>query len=336
MKKEESLLKVENLSVDFGTGSKKIRAINKVTFRVQQGEILGIVGESGSGKSVSSLAVMRLIAPPGHITEGSICFQGENLIDKTEDEMTAIRGNKISMIFQEPMTSFNPVYTVGSQIIETIMRHQNKNRWEAEELAIDLMKEVGISNAERRIKEYPHQMSGGMLQRCMIAMALSCNPELLIADEPTTALDVTTQAQIIDLLKKLQKERGMSIMMITHDLGVIAEMAKYVIVMYRGRIVEESKVEKIYNDPLHPYTEGLLKSIPKSGQETRLYMIPQCNEIVTKGCRFYPRCPNCFDKCREEEPDLFTIADGRKVKCWIYEQDNIQTEKERGERSNGR
>ena len=269
----------------------------------------------------SAMSIMQLIPyPPGKITGGEIIFKGENLLDKTEEEMMKIRGNQISVIFQEPMTSFNPLYTIGSQIEEAIVLHQKKSRKEAEQMAIDLLREVGISFPEKRVKEYPHQMSGGMLQRAMIAMALSCNPQLLIADEPTTALDVTIQAQILDLIRKLQSEREMSIMMITHDLGVIAEVAKYVVVMYAGRVVEEATVESLFEKPLHPYTKGLMKSIPKIGNHEKLYMIPfksGANKIKT-GCRFCPRCEYAMDICSEKEPELFEIDNGRKIRCWLH------------------
>lgn len=331
MKNKDRLLEVNNLSVTFYSGKNDTVAVEDVTFHVNKGEVLGIVGESGSGKSVSALSVMRLIPyPPGKITGGEILFNGENLLDKTEDEMTKIRGNKISMIFQEPMTSFNPVYTIGSQIIEVIMLHQKKTKKEAEASAIELLSEVGISYPEKRIKEYPHQMSGGMLQRAMIAMALSCNPELLIADEPTTALDVTIQAQILDLLRKLQRERGMSIIMITHDLGVVAEVAKHVVVMYKGCIVEEATVEAIFEKPLHPYTEGLLRCIPKIGEYEKLYMIPRSksNKKIKTGCKFYLRCEYAFDRCKKEDPPLAKVEDSRYVRCWLRIKDIQEKEME--------
>ncbi|MDL2293316.1 ABC transporter ATP-binding protein [Ruminococcaceae bacterium OttesenSCG-928-D13] len=317
---QEALLDIKNLSVQFFTRKNDGPAVADVTFRINRGEVLGVVGESGSGKSVSALSVMRLIQEPGRITGGQITFDGESLLDKSEDEMTKIRGNKISMIFQEPMTSFNPVYTIGGQIMEAIILHQNKTKTEARELAISLMREVGIASPEKRMDDYPHQMSGGMLQRCMIAMALSCNPELLIADEPTTALDVTIQAQILDLIRKLQIERNTAIMMITHDLGVIAELAKYVVVMYLGRVVEEAPVRELFKKPLHPYTEGLMRSLPVIGQNTgKLYMIPASNVEPRdiKGCRFCPRCAYAFDRCKTEEPPLARMGDGRSVRCWL-------------------
>ena len=321
MSKNDNLIEVNHLSVTFYNGKDENHAVQDVTFRIKKGEVLGIVGESGSGKSVSAMSIMQLIPyPPGKITGGEIIFKGENLLDKTEEEMMKIRGNQISVIFQEPMTSFNPLYTIGSQIEEAIVLHQKKSRKEAEQMAIDLLREVGISFPEKRVKEYPHQMSGGMLQRAMIAMALSCNPQLLIADEPTTALDVTIQAQILDLIRKLQSEREMSIMMITHDLGVIAEVAKYVVVMYAGRVVEEETVESLFEKPLHPYTKGLMKSIPKIGNHEKLYMIPfksGANKIKT-GCRFCPRCEYAMDICSEKEPELFEIDNGRKIRCWLH------------------
>ena len=321
MSKNDNLIEVNHLSVTFYNGKDENHAVQDVTFRIKKGEVLGIVGESGSGKSVSAMSIMQLIPyPPGKITGGEIIFKGENLLDKTEEEMMKIRGNQISVIFQEPMTSFNPLYTIGSQIEEAIVLHQKKSRKEAEQMAIDLLREVGISFPEKRVKEYPHQMSGGMLQRAMIAMALSCNPQLLIADEPTTALDVTIQAQILDLIRKLQSEREMSIMMITHDLGVIAEVAKYVVVMYAGRVVDEATVESLFEKPLHPYTKGLMKSIPKIGNHEKLYMIPfksGANKIKT-GCRFCPRCEYAMDICSEKEPELFEIDNGRKIRCWLH------------------
>lgn len=316
-KKKDCILKVKHLSVTFGKEKRENHAVEDVSFRVNEGEILGIVGESGSGKSVSSLSIMRLLASTGRITGGEILFRGESITKKSEDEMTRIRGNRISMIFQEPMTSFNPVYTIGSQIVEAIMWHRKKSKKEAEKMAVELLREVGISFPEKRIHEYPHQMSGGMLQRAMIAMALSCDPELLIADEPTTALDVTTQAQILDLLRKLQKERSMSIIMITHDLGVVAEIAKYVVVMYKGRIVEEAQVTDLFQKPLHPYTTGLLRSIPKRGDPNRLYMIPQSRGEVKQGCRFCPRCEWAMERCSQEEPLLAEVEGGRHVRCWL-------------------
>ena len=320
-KTNDNLIEVNHLSVTFYNGKDENHAVEDVTFRIKKGEVLGVVGESGSGKSVSAMSIMRLISyPPGKITGGEIIFEGEDVLKKTEEEMMKIRGNKISMIFQEPMTSFNPLYTIGSQIVEAIVLHQDKPKKEAEQMAVELLHEVGISFPEKRVKEYPHQMSGGMLQRAMIAMALSCNPQLLIADEPTTALDVTIQAQILDLIRKLQAERQMSIMMITHDLGVIAEVAKYVAVMYAGRVVEEASVKNLFKKPLHPYTEGLMKSIPKIGNHEKLYMIPFKSGAnrIRQGCRFCPRCAYAMDICREKEPELVEVGEGRKVRCHLH------------------
>lgn len=320
----KTLIEVKNLSVTFYNGKQETHAVEDVTFKITEGEILGVVGESGSGKSVSAMSIMRLIPfPPGKITGGEILYRDESILKKTEEEMMRIRGNKISMIFQEPMVSFDPLFTIGYQIEEAIMLHQHKKRKEAREMAIELLREVCVAFPEKRVDEYPHQMSGGMLQRAMIAMALSCNPELLIADEPTTALDVTIQAQILDLIKRLQRERGMSILMITHDLGVIAETAKYVIVMYAGRVVEEATVEALFENPLHPYTYGLMKSLPKIGNYEKLYMIPYksgANQI-RQGCRFFPRCEYALERCALEEPNLVDIGGNRKVRCWkVFEE----------------
>lgn len=320
MPEQEKLLKVENLGVSFFLKDRTIRAVNGVSFNLERGEVLGIVGESGSGKSVTAMTIMKLI-PSAKVMSGRILFDGEDLLNKTDQEMTRIRGNKISMIFQEPMTSLNPVHTIGSQIIEAIRLHQGKAKEEAKYITIKLLKEVGIPSPESRLKYYPHQLSGGMLQRAMIAMALSCNPDLLIADEPTTALDVTIQAQILDLLQKLKQERDMAIIMITHDLGVVAEFAKYIVVMYSGRVVEEAPVLPLFEKPLHPYTEGLLKSIPRLGISQRLYMIPSPPNRgpINEGCCFYPRCEYAFEKCRLLEPPLMDIEGERKVGCWLRE-----------------
>ena len=318
--KEPHLLEIRDLAVQFYSGKKAVHAVDGVSYHVDRGEVLGVVGESGSGKSVTAMTVMRLL-PSAKVTNGEVLFKGENLLQKNESAMTHIRGNQVSMIFQEPMTSLNPVYTIGSQIVEAIRLHQKKNRQEARKMAIHLLKEVGIAFPEKRIHEYPHQMSGGMLQRAMIAMALSCNPELLIADEPTTALDVTIQAQILDLIQRLKEERDMSIIMITHDLGVVAEVAKRVAVMYMGQIVEEATVHDIFREPLHPYTQGLLRSIPKLGNYERLYMIPNRGAMGQKpaGCRFCPRCEYAMGRCAEEEPRLTPLEDGRKVRCWLWQ-----------------
>ncbi|MFO7245996.1 MAG: ABC transporter ATP-binding protein [Thermaerobacter sp.] len=321
----ERLLEVRNLRTHFRTEEGVVPAVDGVSFHVNRGETLGIVGESGCGKSVTSLSIMRLVPnPPGEIAGGEIIFQGENLLAKSEREMRRIRGNEIAMIFQEPMTSLNPVYTVGDQIAEAIELHQGLSRREALAKAVEMLRLVGIPSPEQRVREYPHQMSGGMRQRVMIAMALSCNPKLLIADEPTTALDVTIQAQILELMKELREKIGMAIMLITHDLGVIAEMAERVIVMYAGKVVEEADVFALFRRPLHPYTEGLLHSIPRldqpKGQKLHVIegVVPNPLNMPT-GCRFHPRCPYATDRCRAEEPALEQVEPGRFTACWHWD-----------------
>jgi oligopeptide/dipeptide ABC transporter ATP-binding protein len=314
-------LRVEDLKTYFYTEDGVVPAVDGVSFCVGHGETLGIVGESGCGKSVTSLSVMRLIPwPPGRIMSGRILFGGADLLAKSESDMRRIRGNEISMIFQEPMTSLNPVYTVGDQIAEAIQLHQGLSRPRALVKTVDMLRLVGISLPERRVREYPHQMSGGMRQRVMIAMALSCNPRLLIADEPSTALDVTIQAQILELMKGLKRELGMAIMLITHDLGVIAEMAQRVVVMYAGKIVEEADVISLFRRPLHPYTEGLLHSIPRiHTKKGRLHVIEGAvpNPLnLPAGCRFHPRCPMADEACRRREPPMVEVAPGRRVSCW--------------------
>lgn len=318
----EKLVDVRNLRTHFYTEDGVVPAVDGVNLYIKRGETLGVVGESGCGKSVTSLSIMRLIPnPPGKIVEGEIIFEGQDLVKLPESEMRKIRGNDISMIFQEPMTSLNPVYTIGDQISEAIQLHQGLNYKEATDKAVEMLRLVGIPLPERRVKEYPHQLSGGMRQRVMIAMALSCNPKLLVADEPTTALDVTIQAQILELMKKLKKELGMAIMLITHDLGVVAEMAERVVVMYGGKVVEEGDVVSIFKSPLHPYTEGLLKSIPRMDEDTdKLHVIEGVvpNPLhLPAGCRFNPRCPYVIDKCKESQPPLEQIAPGRFVACYL-------------------
>jgi len=315
------LLEVRDLKTHFYTEDGVVPAVDGVSFSLNRGETLGIVGESGSGKSVTSLSVMRLIPyPAGKIIDGEILFEGENLLDKTDEEMRRIRGNEISMIFQEPMTSLNPVFTVGDQIMEAIILHQNVGHRQALDRAIEMLRLVGIPAPERRIDDYPHQMSGGMRQRAMIAMALSCNPKLLIADEPTTALDVTIQAQILDLMMDIKREFTTSIMLITHDLGVIAETADKVMVMYAGKIVESADVISIFKKPAHPYTEGLIGSIPKVNEDCeRLSTIEGAvpNPFdMPKGCRFHPRCRYAKNICREQEPQLVDLDSDHQVSCW--------------------
>lgn len=323
MANPERLLEVKNLKTYFDTDEGTVKAVDGVSFHIDKGETLAVVGESGSGKSVTSLSLMRLIPqPPGRFASGEMIFDGEDLLKKSERQMRRIRGNDIAMIFQEPMTSLNPVYTVGDQIAEAIVLHQGKNKRQAMKLAAEMLDLVGIPEPEKRVKNYPHQMSGGMRQRVMIAMALSCGPQLLIADEPTTALDVTIQAQILDLMRKLQKEIGMSILFITHDLGVVAEVADRVVVMYAGRAVEEGSVEDIFAKPQMPYTLGLLNSIPRvdraAEHQDRLEAIPGNvpNPLyLPEGCAFHPRCRFAIEECKEAIPPLVDTGGGHMVRC---------------------
>jgi len=320
------LLDVRNLRTSFFTEAGEVRAVDDVSFSVRRGQTLGIVGESGCGKSVTSLSIMRLIpSPPGRVIGGQILYQGRDLLKLSEDEMRGIRGNEISMIFQEPMTSLNPVYTIGNQIIEAVMLHQKLGPRDARAKAIEMLQLVGIPAPERRVDDYPHQLSGGMRQRVMIAMALSCNPQVLIADEPTTALDVTIQAQILDLLRDLQQKVGLGLILITHDLGVVAEMADEVVVMYAGKVVEQAPVVELFKNPKMPYTRGLLNSIPtlsrdptgkvkKSRLEAIPGIVPNLLELP-RGCRFQERCSFVVDACRSVEPELRTIAENHEIRC---------------------
>lgn len=321
----ERVLEVKDLRTHFFTDEGVVPSVDGVSFYVDQEETLGIVGESGSGKSVTSLSIMRLIPnPPGRIVGGEIIFEGQNIVNKSQEQMRSIRGKDMAMIFQEPMSSLNPVYTVGSQIAEAVMLHEKVSRREGFNRAVEMLRLVGIPAPERRAREYPHQLSGGMRQRVMIAMALACNPHLLIADEPTTALDVTIQAQILDLIKKLKSEFHAAIMLITHDLGVVAEMCDRVAVMYAGKIVEEGSTADLFREPLHPYTEGLLASIPRLDEENRQDKLHVIEGTVPnllhlpKGCAFAPRCPKAMDICRREEPTLEEVGTGRKVSCWLH------------------
>ncbi len=316
------LISVRGLKTYFFTDEGVYRSVDGVDLEIQEGETVGIVGESGCGKSVTALSILRLIlSPPGRIVEGEILFEGKNLLDIPEVEMRRIRGNQIAMIFQEPMTSLNPVFTIGDQIQETLRHHMHLRREEALARAVELLRLVGIPRAETIVNDYPHRLSGGMRQRVMIAMALACDPKLLIADEPTTALDVTIQAQILDLLRKLKAERGTSIMMITHDLGVVAEMCQRVIVMYGGKVVEEAEVQTLFMAPAHPYTVGLLKSIPSLVDEKEwLDSIPGNVPIpldTPQGCKFAPRCAQAFERCQQEEPELYQVAPGHKTRCFL-------------------
>jgi peptide/nickel transport system ATP-binding protein len=310
------LLEIEGLVTEFRTTHGTLRAVDRVSFEIEPRATLGVVGESGSGKSVTALSIMRLVAEPGRITAGAIRYAGKDLLGLSPADMRAIRGNRIAMIFQEPMTSLNPVFTVGDQVGEAVRLHQKKSKSEARALAIDMFKKVGIPSPEDRVDAYPHQLSGGMRQRVMIAMALACKPDLLIADEPTTALDVTIQAQILELLRELQRELGMSILLITHDLGVVSETCDEVIVMYAGRIVERAATRDLFEAPRHHYTAGLLRSVP-SHDRARLVeipgMVPALWELPA-GCKFAERCPAVQERCRAEEPELVPLGASR-VRC---------------------
>lgn len=321
----DPLLQVRDLKVQFFTEDGAVRAVDGISFEIRSGEILGMVGESGCGKSVTALSILRLLAPPGKIVSGEINFRGKDLIPASEREMQQVRGNQISMIFQEPMTSLNPVMTVGDQVAESLILHKGMSRKEASGEAIRLFESVRIADAATRIKDYPHQMSGGMRQRVMIAMAIACHPALLIADEPTTSLDVTIQAQILDLLNQLRNDYGLSIVLITHALGVVAETADRVIVMYAGKIVEEAPVQEIFEHPCHPYTVGLLDSIPKieiDGQKRdRLKAIEGSVPNLLKlppGCSFYDRCSDRMDRCTESFPEIVWINPQHRVSCYKF------------------
>jgi peptide/nickel transport system ATP-binding protein len=322
-----NLLEVENLQTQFPTRAGLVRSVNGVSFTVAPGELVGLVGESGCGKSITALSIMRLIAPPGRIVGGSIRFKGEELTTATAERLRDIRGDDIAMIFQDPMTSLNPVYTVGEQIAEALRLHRNLDKKAAWNAAIEAMREVAIPSPERRVNDYPHQLSGGMRQRVMIAMALACDPELLIADEPTTALDVTIQAQILELLDELRKTRKLAVLLITHDLGVVAEVADRVCVMYTGRIVEQSGVNELFADPKHPYTRGLLRSVPKLtvagiAKAERLNTIEGTVPSPTNlphGCHFAPRCEFRMPICTEKEIPLYQIENDVRVRCVLYD-----------------
>ncbi|MBW8005547.1 MAG: ABC transporter ATP-binding protein [candidate division NC10 bacterium] len=317
-----SILTVDGLQTHFFTEEGVVRAVDGVTLSVRPGEMLGLVGESGCGKTVTALSILRLVPdPPGRIVGGTISFEGRDLVRLPEEEIRKIRGCAISMIFQEPMTSLNPVFTVGEQVAEGIRQHQKVSRREAWDQAVEVLKRVKISDPARRAREYPHQLSGGMRQRVMIAIALALRPKLLIADEPTTALDVTIQAQILELLLGLQEEMKMAVMLITHDLGVIAETADRVVVMYAGRVVEEASVKELFDNPLHPYTQGLMESLPRleTGKARRRLraipgLVPNLLELPT-GCKFAPRCPKVVEQCWPTEPELREIRPGHSARC---------------------
>lgn len=327
MSQAETILEIKDLCVEFQTVEGTVHAVDHLNYTLHKGEKLGIVGESGSGKSVSSLGMMQLIPnPPGRITGGEILYHGKDLVKASEKEMQKIRGNEISMIFQEPMTSLNPIIKCGKQIAESLRLHRGMKKKEAMEEAVRMMRAVGIANPEVRAHEYPHQMSGGMRQRVMIAMALACQPQILIADEPTTALDVTIQAQILDLIRELNESMGTSVVFITHDLGVVSELCDTVIVMYTGHIVEQAPVKELFESPKHPYTKGLLNAIPKITRErnpleTIEGMVPNPTERI-EGCSFSLRCPYATDQCRKAEPPMAELSDGRLVRCWQYAKEN--------------
>ena len=321
------LLEVNDLRTQFQTREGLVRAVDGISFYIDSGELLAVVGESGCGKSITALSIMRLVAPPGKIASGEILFDGRNLLKLSNAEMRAVRGNDIAMIFQDPMTSLNPVFTVGEQIAEALRLHRRLSRQDARQSAISAMREVSIPDPELRVNDYPHQLSGGMRQRVMIAMALACDPKLLIADEPTTALDVTIQAQILELLNNLRKTRELGVLLITHDLGVVAEVADRVAVMYTGKIVEESPVDELFARPKHPYTEGLLRSVPKLtakdvAKAERLQTIegtvPKASALPP-GCHFEPRCLYRMPRCREEEIPLYPAGEAVTVRCVLYD-----------------
>ena len=320
---QENLLEVKHLRTEFFSSKKSsVTAVDDVSFDIKKGEIVGLVGESGCGKSVTSLSIMQLLKDtPGKITNGEVIFQGHNLLDASKKEMLDIRGDKMSMIFQEPMSSLNPSMRIDKQMIEGIRLHTPLTKAEARKKAADILSQVGIPDPQRVLKNYPPQLSGGMSQRVMIAMAMSCEPDLLIADEPTTALDVTIQAQILELMKKIQQDKGMSILLITHDLGVVAEMCSRVIVMYAGKIVEEAPVEILFANPTHPYTQGLIASVPKLGSGVKVLpsipgSVPDLS-AMPKGCRFAPRCKYATEKCHQEQPELLSVGEKQKCRCWL-------------------
>ncbi len=319
------LLEVENLQTQFFTSAGIVKAVDGITYDVDEGETVAVVGESGCGKSVSALSILRLIPdPPGRVVGGHIRFMGQDLATLSDEEMRHVRGHQIAMVFQEPMTSLNPVLTIGLQITETLQQHLNLNKHEADERAFELLEKVGISDARRRLKQYPHHLSGGMRQRVMIALALSCNPKLIIADEPTTALDVTIQAQILELMKDLTRELGVALIVITHNLGVVARYADRVNVMYAGRIIESGTAEDIYHHPRHPYTLALLRSVPRMDRPRQAKLDPVQGQPpdLTKlddGCAFRPRCNFASDKCKSSAPKLETVSEGHTTACWHHE-----------------
>lgn len=331
MTNKDVLLGVNELEVSFFTHAGEVKAVRKVSYDLKYGEAMGIVGESGSGKSVSSYALMGIIPEPGKVLGGSINFEDKEIIGLPEAEMQKLRGKDVGMVFQDPMTSLNPVFTVGSQIDESLRKHTDLNKQQRQERIIELLELVGINQPEKRLKQYPHEFSGGMRQRVMIAMALACNPKLLIADEPTTALDVTIQAQIIELLKELKEKINMSIIFITHDLGVISEICDKVAVMYAGNIIERGSIDDIFYNPKHPYTLGLLKSIPKINADEHERLIPIEGNPVDlinppKGCAFAPRCDSCMNICMEQAPPVYSIENQHEASCWLLVKEEFERE----------
>jgi len=323
-----SLLEVKDLHTSFFTPSGEVKAVNGVSFNLERGKVLGIVGESGSGKSVTAYSIMQILTHPGRIVSGSIRFNGEELVGKTDDEMRKIRGDRISIIFQDPMTSLNPTFTIGNQLCEAIMLHTNRNRQEAESRAVEMLRLVGISEPQKRIHQYAFELSGGMRQRVMIAMALACEPDILIADEPTTALDVTIQAQILELMMELQKKLGMAIIMITHDMGVIAQICDEVIVMYAGNICERGTTDALFYDPRHEYTKGLMRSIPDMSDDEKQRLIPISGTPVDllnlpKGCPFAPRCDNAMKICLSERPSEYWVGKDHLSSCWMNVKEGV-------------
>ncbi|WP_199613879.1 ABC transporter ATP-binding protein [Paenibacillus alkalitolerans] len=333
MSTRQALLEVRDLKTYFKTEAGVTRSVDGVSFKIERGEVLGVVGESGCGKSVTSYSVMGLVEPPGKIVGGEVIFEGTDLTKISESELKKLQGNAISMIFQEPLTSLNPLLTVGFQISENIMLHQSVNKKTAKQRSIEMLKKVGISRPEEVFRSFPHELSGGMRQRVMIAIALSCNPKLLIADEPTTALDVTIQAQILRLMQQLRDETNASIMIITHDLGVIAEMADRVIVMYAGQVVEEAGVYELFRDPKHPYTLGLMNSTPRLEEtRTELDSIPgtvPAPSSMPDGCRFHPRCKFAMKQCVSDAPPLLELKSGSKARCWLHVEEEVSLVEDR-------
>ncbi len=325
---KDLLLEVKNLKTYFYTDEGVVRAVDGISFDIKKGETLGMIGESGCGKSVSALSIMRLISePPGRIMEGEINFQGENLREKSEPEMRRIRGNEIAMVFQEPMTSLNPLFTIGDQIAEAIILHQKVDKREAQFRVIEMLQRVGMPSPERRAHQYPHQLSGGMRQRAMIGMALSCNPDLLIADEPTTALDVTIQAQILELMERFKDELGMALLLITHNLGVIAEVSDRVVLVYAGKTVEYADVISIFKHPRHPYMMGLLESVPRlddASEKLKIIkgVVPTALNLP-RGCRFHPRCEKVMEVCKVKPPRILEVEKNHGVRCWLYDSEGI-------------